>query len=75
MVGPSPARHPVQADPGDAEHACTDGDSWRHGGDHEVIVHALTCNCFGDAEGRGGVPGTQPRPLCAIMEGTTTGGR
>jgi hypothetical protein len=59
----------VPAHPREAEHAWKDGDSWRRGGDDEAIVNTLTLECFGDAGGRGGVPGTQGGALCAIMEG------
>ena len=58
---------------GAAEHAWKDGDSWRRGRGHAVIVTALTRDGFGDAEERGGVSGTPDVALRAIMEGTTTG--
>jgi hypothetical protein len=57
---------------GAAEHAWKDGDSWRRGRGHAAIVNALPRDCLGDAEGRGGVSGTQSVALRAIMEVATS---
>ena len=70
---PSPAWHPVPAHDGDAEHVWKDGDSWCGAGGDDAIVDALTRDNVGDTDDRGGVSGTQPVALCAIMEGAITG--
>jgi len=63
----------VPAHHGATEHAWKDGDSWRCGGEHAVIVTALTRDNFGAvAEDGGGVSGSQRVALRAIMEVATT---
>jgi len=58
----------VPAHDGDAEHAWKDGDSWRRGGGDNAIENALMSPYSDVVGGRGGVSGTGPGGLRAIME-------